>query len=126
MNKTTDDQARYVEDDVQDDAVIASAFRASLIVILLLGLPVIGVLVYLNIDKKQEVSTEVEVTTPDIREVNEEEIPVVARWGVQKGPKWVSKRLGMLKHLCVALVGDPSAKAHPNTCVQRRFSFHGP
>ena len=83
MNKTTDDQARYVEDDVQDDAVIASAFRASLIVILLLGLPVIGVLVYLNIDKKQEVSTEVEVTTPDIREVNEEEIPVVARWGVQ-------------------------------------------
>ena len=78
MNKTTDDQARYVEDDVQDDAVIASAFRVSLIVILLLGLPVIGVLVYLNFDKKQEVSTEVEVTTPDIREVNEEEIPVVA------------------------------------------------
>ena len=84
MNKTTDDQARYVEDDVQDDAVIASAFRASLIVILLLGLPVIGVLVYLNIDKKQEVSTEVEVTTPDIREVNEEEIPVVAMTSVTK------------------------------------------
>ncbi len=84
MNKTTDDQARYVEDDVQDDAVIASAFRASLIVILLLGLPVIGVLVYLNFDKKQEVSTEVEVTTPDIREVNEEEIPVVAMTSVTK------------------------------------------
>ena len=36
------------EEDVQNDAVIASALRASLIVFMLLGLPVIGFLIYLN------------------------------------------------------------------------------
>ena len=48
------DSEHHEDDDVQNDAVIASAFRASLIVIMLLGLPVIGFLIYLNIEKAKE------------------------------------------------------------------------
>lgn len=63
------------EEDVQNDAVIASAFRASLLVIMLLCMPLIAVLVYVNIRKTKERSTEVEVTLPDERQDNEQAIP---------------------------------------------------
>ena len=63
------------EEDVQNDAVIASAFRASLLVIMLLCMPLIAVLVYVNIRKTKERSTEVEVTLPDERQGNEQAIP---------------------------------------------------
>ena len=74
MNNTTDDQADD-DEDVQNDAVIASAFRASLLVIMLLCLPLIGILVYVNFNKDEEVSTEVESTPPDERPANEKKIP---------------------------------------------------
>ena len=74
MNNTRDDQPED-DEDVQNDAVIASAFRASLLVIMLLCLPLIGILVYVNINKTKEVSTEVESTPPDERPANEKEIP---------------------------------------------------
>lgn len=63
------------EEDVQNDAVIASALRASLIVFMLLGLPVIGFLIYLNISDPQEGATEAEVTPPQQRQENEQAIP---------------------------------------------------
>ena len=72
-NATHDD-----DDDVQNDAVIASAFRASLIVIMLLGVPVIGFLIYLNIEKAKERSTEVAVTLPETRQSNEQQMPSLA------------------------------------------------
>jgi len=75
MNNHEDDSID--EDDVQNDAVIASAFRASLLVIILLGLPVIGFLIYLNLNQKRQESTEVEVTLPDVRQSNEQEIPTL-------------------------------------------------
>ena len=63
------------EEDVQNDAVIASALRASLIVFMLLGLPVIGFLIYLNISDPEEGATEAEVTPPQQRQENEQAIP---------------------------------------------------
>ena len=63
-------------EDVQDDAVIGTAFRASLIFAMLMGIPIIGFLIYLNLQKKEVENTEVtEVITPDIREIAEETIP---------------------------------------------------
>ena len=69
------DSEHHEDDDVQNDAVIASAFRASLIVIMLLGLPVIGFPIYLNIEKAKEKATEVEVTLPETRQSNDEAMP---------------------------------------------------
>ncbi len=63
------------EEDVQNDAVIGSALRGSLLVIVILGLPVIGLLVYLNIEKAKHESTEVEVTLPEVRQSNERPMP---------------------------------------------------
>ena len=73
MNNHEDDPIE--EEDVQNDAVIAIALRASLVVIMLLGLPVIAFLIYLNMNQAKQVSTEVEVTLPDERQSNEQEIP---------------------------------------------------
>jgi hypothetical protein len=64
-----------IDDDVENDAVIASAFRASLIVFVILALPVIAILIYLNYEKATEASTEVEVTLPETRQVNERPMP---------------------------------------------------
>ncbi len=59
-------------EDVENDAVIGKAFRASLIVFVLGAIPVIGILIYLNATKEEEKSTEVEqVTIPMDREVDE-------------------------------------------------------
>lgn len=64
-------------DDVQNDAVIANALRTSLIVLMLMGIPVIGVLVYLNLRKGKAESTEVEVTLPEVRTSSEQTVPQV-------------------------------------------------
>jgi hypothetical protein len=63
------------DDDVQNDAVIGNAFRASLLVFVILALPVIALLVYLNIEKAVEAPTEFEVTPPEQRQSNEQPIP---------------------------------------------------
>ncbi|TWU59105.1 ASPIC and UnbV [Rubripirellula tenax] len=73
-NEPHDDEPH---EDVQNDAVIASALRTSLIVIMLMGLPVIGILIYLNVNKKKAQSTEVEVTLPEVREATEQAIPLL-------------------------------------------------
>ncbi len=53
--------------DVENDAVIGAAFRRSLIVIIFLMLPVIGLLGYLNLHKTKEEAVVVEVLDPDKR-----------------------------------------------------------
>ncbi len=64
------------DEDVQDDAVIGDALRKSLIAFVLLGIPVMGVLVYLNINKTKEKDVEVEeVTLPKERVTDENVIP---------------------------------------------------
>ena len=61
-------------DDVENDAVIGAAFRKSLIGLMLLGVPVIGFLVYLNLKREDVQENEVEVIAPDVR-VEEESVP---------------------------------------------------
>lgn len=68
-------EEEMLDEDVENDAVIARAFRASLIVFVIGCLPVIGLLIYLNIDKAKESSTEVEVTLPERRQENEQPMP---------------------------------------------------
>ena len=59
----TPDPEHDSDDDTQNDDIIASAFRGSLIVLMLMGIPLIGWLIYLNVGKKKDQSTEVEVTS---------------------------------------------------------------
>ena len=65
----TDD---HPDQDVENDAVIGSAFRASLIALMLLGLPIIGLLVYLNLQQKEEEEVVVDVINPDVRSAQQE------------------------------------------------------
>ncbi|MFK8112688.1 MAG: CRTAC1 family protein [Rubripirellula sp.] len=65
------------DDDVQNDVVIASALRASLIVLMLMGLPVIGFLIYLNLQKTKEQQQEYDVNVPTVRESNEQVMPAL-------------------------------------------------
>ncbi len=65
----TDD---HPDQDIENDAVIGSAFRASLIALMLLGLPIIGLLVYLNLQQKEEEEVVVDVINPDVRSAQQE------------------------------------------------------
>lgn len=65
------------DEDVQNDAVIASALRASLLVFVVLALPVIALLIYLNVRKAEPTSTEFEVTLPETRQANDQPAPKV-------------------------------------------------
>src|SRR6056297_1169509 len=62
-------------EDVQDDAVIGRAFRASLLVIVLAGIPLIGILIYLNVETSVPEAKEVVVDLPEKRQANEQAIP---------------------------------------------------
>ena len=62
-------------EDVENDAVIGSALRKSLLVFVIGALPVIGILIFLNLRKQQEESTEKEVVLPNLRDINVAEIP---------------------------------------------------
>ena len=78
MTDETNSNGVDVDDDVENDAVIGSAFRASLVVIMLLGLPVIGYLIYLNLSKEKATKTVVEeVLDPTVRDVSENEVPAL-------------------------------------------------
>lgn len=72
------EENHHDEEDVQNDAVIASALRASLIVFMLLGIPVIGFLIYLNLSVPEEGATESEVIPPQQRQENEQAIPLLS------------------------------------------------
>ncbi len=74
----TDQPSSEPEDDVQNDAVIASALRTSLIVVMLMGVPVIGVLAFLNFRKTKQASTEIDVTLPEVRIATEQTVPALS------------------------------------------------
>jgi len=57
--------------DVQNDAVIGTAFRRSLILFAALGLPIIAFVLYRNLTAPTEQSVEAVVALPEIREVEE-------------------------------------------------------
>ncbi len=59
---------QHHDEDVENDAVIGNAFRASLLVFVILALPVIGILVFLNFEKAKQESTEFELSVPEVRE----------------------------------------------------------
>ena len=61
--------------DVQDDAVIARMFRASLIVLVIGMLPVIGILVIVNLRKPREQTQEFVVIAPTERATDETVLP---------------------------------------------------
>ena len=63
------------DEDVENDAVIGSAFRASLIVLIFALLPVIGWLIYLNAKKSHESAVEFETQAPEVRQSNEQPVP---------------------------------------------------
>ncbi|MEE2936245.1 MAG: hypothetical protein VYA84_09645, partial [Planctomycetota bacterium] len=69
--KTGPNDPESGEQDIENDAVIGQALRGSLIVFTLLALPVIGILIFLNIEKREADSTEVEVSLPTERTANE-------------------------------------------------------
>ena len=76
MTENPNDLEHQDDEDVQNDEVIGQALRKSLIAAMLLGIPVIGVLIYLNVVKKQEQRKEVkEVIVPTIRDIEEDKIP---------------------------------------------------
>jgi enediyne biosynthesis protein E4 len=77
MNNLNENQAGD-DEDVQNDAVIASAFRASLVVFITLCMPAVAFLIYLNFNEIEEISTETEVTLPDQRQENDQAIPSLA------------------------------------------------
>lgn len=74
MNTDPSNQPQQ-DEDVQDDAVIARAFRGSLIVFVLLAMPLIALLIYLNVDRSTAESTEVDVDLPTERLQNENPVP---------------------------------------------------
>ncbi|NND98228.1 MAG: CRTAC1 family protein [Pirellulaceae bacterium] len=66
------------DQDIENDAVIGNAFRASLLVFIFLAMPVIGLLAYMNLRNTDEERQEVEqVTNPEIRDVQQDKIPML-------------------------------------------------
>ncbi|MCM2369692.1 CRTAC1 family protein [Aporhodopirellula aestuarii] len=61
--------------DVENDAVIGTALRGSLILFAVVGVPVLAFVVYLNMSKQTQQSIETEVTLPEVREINDVTIP---------------------------------------------------
>ncbi len=81
----TPETDEHRDDDIQNDAVIGQAFRGSLIALMLLGIPVIGLLLYLNLSKGKEKRVEVqEVTIPEVRQTDEDVIPELPMVDVTK------------------------------------------
>lgn len=79
----SDDTADDTED-VQNDAVIGSALRRSLIFIIFAMIPVIGLLMFLNLRKQDQVVIEIEPQAPTERIVDEAELPKVPMVDVTK------------------------------------------
>ena len=67
--------AETEEQDVQNDAVIEAALRKSLLVFIFAMLPVIGILIYLIVNKAEEETVENEVVNPTVRDVSSTALP---------------------------------------------------
>ncbi len=66
-----------VDEDVQNDAVIEAALRKSLIFIIFLLLPIIGVLAFLILRKDSEERVEIEMEAPAARQVDATALPAI-------------------------------------------------
>lgn len=64
-------------DDIQDDAVIGTALRRSLIFIIFAMIPLIGLLMFLNMRKEDDKVVEIEPQAPEVRIVDVEVLPQV-------------------------------------------------
>lgn len=74
----SDEQADETQqEDVQDDAAISTAMRASLWVLIVLGIPIIGLLVVLNLRKPDAETVQVEMEAPEGRKKNDTVLPVI-------------------------------------------------
>ena len=77
MTSDTNLNGANEHNDLENAANAGSVFRAVLVVIMLLGIPVIGYLVYLNLNKQKETGTEVEeVVNPTGHGVSESSVSV--------------------------------------------------
>ena len=65
----------HVDQDIENDAVIGSALRASLLVFIILAFPVILILLWLVLQKEEQQSTETTVTLPEVRQSNDQPPP---------------------------------------------------
>ncbi len=65
----------HVDQDIENDAVIGSALRASLLVFIILAFPVILILLWMVFQKEEQESTETTVTLPEVRQSNEQPPP---------------------------------------------------
>ncbi|MEO1618092.1 MAG: CRTAC1 family protein [Planctomycetota bacterium] len=63
------------DEDIQNDQVIESAFRKSLIFLIVFLLPVIGLLVFLNLREPEEEAVEVEMEAPQGRQIDSLTLP---------------------------------------------------
>ncbi|QDT59663.1 ASPIC and UnbV [Stieleria bergensis] len=66
-----------LEEDVQNDAVIGSALRNSLIVFCVAMFPIMIFLIYLNVTKKDDQTVEVEPQAPEARVIDDESLPTI-------------------------------------------------
>jgi len=64
-----------LDQDIENDAVIGTALRTSLIIFVVLAFPVILILLYFVLRKEDQQATETVVTLPEIRQSNEEPPP---------------------------------------------------
>ena len=64
-----------IDQDIENDAVIGSALRTSLLVFVIAAFPVILILLFFVFQSEEEQSTETTVTLPDIRQSNEQPPP---------------------------------------------------
>ncbi len=64
-----------IDQDIENDAVIGSALRTSLLVFVIAAFPVILILLFFLVQSEEEQSTETTVTLPDIRQSNEQPPP---------------------------------------------------
>ncbi|WP_372896362.1 CRTAC1 family protein [Stieleria sp.] len=65
------------DEDVQNDAVIESAFRKSLIFIIVMMLPIIGMLAFLNLRQKDRKAIEIQPEAPEGRQVDQATLPQI-------------------------------------------------
>ncbi|MDA9776818.1 CRTAC1 family protein [Rubripirellula sp.] len=73
-----------LDQDVENDAVIGTALRASLLVFVILAFPVILILLYFVLQSDEDQSTETAVTLPEVRQSNEEPPPALPMSDVTK------------------------------------------
>ncbi|MDV6033714.1 MAG: CRTAC1 family protein [Phycisphaera sp. RhM] len=77
MTHLPTEPAEDEDEDVQNDAVIESAFRKSLIFIIVMMLPIIAMLAFLNLRQKDRKAIEIQPEAPEGRQVDQTTLPQI-------------------------------------------------